>query len=228
MIRKAGHQHSHVLDVFIEDFCNQVKFALQGEAIPRYPERTENLNAPPERLELTDHPHANAFNRSHLLSCFDERSIDNLYDQTLKAVFGLRLGFALCPRARAMVAALLHRFDEVKVRRVTLRKTNVLQLDRSIRHWEPVFARGTWLLEGLSPDVCSGRAAGSALLFNSETLFETVLDLRIRHGCHASAGNRTSVGLQCPMTNLATSGFQIHPDIIIQTRTESFTIITAK
>ena len=127
-----------------------------------------------------------------------------------------------------MVAAFLHRFDEVRDRRITTREVDALHLDRTIRHWEPVFARARWLLEGLFPDVRTGDAAGSALLFNMEKLFETVLGLRIRHACQASADNRISVGLQSPMKNLATSGFQLRPDITIQTGNESVAIIDAK
>lgn len=223
-----GHQHSHLLDLFIEDFCNQVKSALRGGAIARYSERTENLHAIRGRLELTDHLRTNAFDRSHLLCRFDERSIDNPYNQALKGVVRLLLGFALSPRTRAMVAALLHRFDAVSDRRITTREVDALRLDRTIRHWEPVFARARWLLAGLFPDVRTGNAAGSALLFNMERLFETVLGLRIRHACQASAGNRISVGLQSPMKNLATSGFQLRPDITIQNGNESVAIIDAK
>ena len=81
-----GQQHSHLLDVFIEDFCSQVKSALRGGAIARYSERTENRNAIRGRLELTEHLRTNAFDRSHLLCRFDERSIDNAYNQALKDV----------------------------------------------------------------------------------------------------------------------------------------------
>jgi 5-methylcytosine-specific restriction enzyme subunit McrC len=223
-----GNQHSHLLDVFIEDFCNEVKAALRGGAIARYSERTENLNAIRGRLELTEHLRTNAFDRSRLLCRFDERSIDNPYNQALKGVLRLLLGFALSPRTRAMVAAFLHRFDEVKDRRITTRELDVLRFDRTIRHWEPVFARACWLLAGLFPDVRAGDAAGSALLFNMEKLFETVLGLRIRQTCQACAGGRLSVGLQKPVTNLATSGFQLRPDITIQSGNESIAILDAK
>ena len=224
----SAHQHSHLLDVFIEDFCNQVKSALRGGAIARYSERTENLNAIRGRLELTDHLRTNAFDRSHLLCRFDERTIDNPYNQALKGVLRILLGFALSPRTRAMVAAFLHRFDEVRDRRITTRDVDALRLDRTIRHWEPVFARARWLLAGLFPDVRTGDAAGSALLFNMEKLFETVLGLRVRHACQARAGGRLSVGLQSPVKNLATSGFQLRPDITILSGNESVAIIDAK
>src|SRR6056297_2461027 len=223
-----GQQHSHLLDVFIEDFCGQVKSTLRRGAIARYSERTENLNAIRGRLELTEHLRANAFDRSHLLCRFDERSIDNPYNQALKAVLRILLGLALSPRTRALVAAFLHRFDEVSDRRVTVRGVAALRFDRTIRNWEPVFARAHWLLSGLYPDVRIGDAAGSALLFNMEKLFETVLGLRIRHACQVQAGARLSVGLQSPVKNLATAGFQLRPDITVQSGDERVVIFDAK
>lgn len=223
-----AHQYSHLLDIFIEDFCSQVKSALRGGAIAQYSERTENLNAIRGRLELTEHLRTNAFDRSHLLCRFDERSIDNPYNQALKAVLRILLGLALSPRTRAMVAAFLHRFDEVTDGRVRARDVGALRFDRTIRHWEPVFARARWLLTGLYPDVRIGDAAGSALLFNMEKLFETVLGLRIRHACQVQAGARLTVGLQSPVKNLATAGFQLRPDITIQSGDECVAIFDAK
>lgn len=223
-----AQQNSHLLDIFIEDFCGQVKSALRGGAIARYSEKTENLNAIRGRLELTEHLRANAFDQSHLLCRFDERSIDNPYNQALKGVLRNLLGFALSPRTRALVAAFLHRFDEVRDRPVTVRDIDGLRLDRTIRHWKPVFARARWLLSGLYPDVRTGDAAGSALLFNMEKLFETVLGLRIRHACQKQNGGRISVGLQSTGKNLATAGFQLRPDIAIQSGDETVAILDAK
>ena len=223
-----GQQHGHLLDVFIEDFCSQVKSALRGGAIARYSERTENLNAIRGRIELTEHLRANAFDRSHLLCRFDERSIDNPYNQSLKSVLRILLGFALSPRTRAMVAALLHRFDEVSDRRVTVRGVGALRFDRTIRNWEPVFARAHRLLSGLYPDVRIGDAAGSALLFNMEKLFETVLGLRIRHAFQTQHAGRLSVRLQRPVKNLATAGFQLRPDITVQSGDETVAVLDAK
>jgi 5-methylcytosine-specific restriction enzyme subunit McrC len=126
------------------------------------------------------------------------------------------------------VAAFLHRFDEVSDRRVTVRDVDGLSLDRTIRHWESVFARARWLLSGLYPDVRTGDAAGSALLFNMEKLFETLLGLRVRHACQVHGSGRLSVSLQSPVKNLATSGFQLRPDITIQSGDECVTILDAK
>lgn len=223
-----GQQHSHLLDVFIEDFCNQVKSALQGGAIARYSERTENFNAIRGRLELTDHLRTNTFDLSHLLCRFDERSIDNPYNQALKAVLRILLKHALSPRVRAMMAAFLHRFDEVTDRGVRASDLEALRLDRTIRHWEPVFTKARWMLSGLYPDVRTGDASGSALLFNMEKLFETVLGLRLQHAYQSNGRGRVSVALQGPMKNLATAGFRLQPDIIIQSGDETLAILDAK
>ena len=73
-----------------------------------------------------------------------------------------------------------------------------------------------------------GDAAGSALLFNMEKLFETVLGLRIRRACQVQAGARLTVGLQSPVKNLATAGFQLRPDITVQSGDEYVAIFDAK
>ncbi len=117
---------------------------------------------------------------------------------------------------------------EVSDFRITVRGVGALRFDRTIRNWEPVFARAHWLLSGLYPDVRIGDAAGSALLFNMEKLFETVLGLRIRHAWQAQHGGRLSVGLQSPVKDLATAGFQLRPDIAIQSGDETVAILDAK
>ncbi|MFZ3582128.1 McrC family protein [Loktanella sp. DJP18] len=223
-----GQQRSHLLDVFIEDFCDQMKTALRGGAIARYTEKTENLNAVRGRLELTDHLRANAFDRSRLLCRFDERSIDNVYNRALKETLRGLYGRALSPRTRAIVASILHRFDDVADVQISVSDLDALRLDRTIKHWQPVFQKAAWLLAGLFPDVRIGDASGSALLFNMEKLFETVLGLRIRRECQSISEPRFSVGLQRPLKNLATSGFQLRPDITVLEGDVALAIFDAK
>lgn len=223
-----GHQRAHLLDIFIEDFCYQVATALKGGVIARYTERTENLGAVRGRIELTEHLQINAFDRSRLLCRFDERSIDNLYNQSLKSVLRILLRQALNPSTRAKVATFLHRFDEVGDRHITVHEMDALRFDRTNKHWEPVFRRASSLLAGLFPDVRIGETPGSALLFNMEKLFETVLGLRIRYACQSLGKGRLSVALQGPLTNLARSNFGLRPDITILNGNNVAAILDAK
>ena len=224
-----GQQRHHLLDVFIEDFCSRVKSALGGGAIARYSERSENLGAIRGRLELTEHLRVNAFDRSRLFCRFDEWSIDNPYNRALKAVLRILLGRTLHQRPRATVAALLHRLDDVGEQRTTAQDVAALRMDRTIRHWEPVFAQARRLLEGLNPDVRKGDVAGTALLFDMEKLFETVLRNRIRNACRTRLrDDRLSVGTLGKSVSLATSGFPLWPDIIIKRGGETMAILDAK
>jgi len=223
-----GHQSSHLLDIFIEDFCNEVKEALRGGAVTRYCENTENLHAIRGRLQLTDHLRTNALDRSRLLCRFDERSIDNAHNRGLKAVLRMLLGLAMSARTRAMVTSFLHRFEDVADVRIGARDLDALPLDRTIKHWQATFRKASQLLSDLFPDVRTGDAYGSALLFNMERLFEAVLGRRIRRDCQTVAGRKLSVALQGPQTNLTTTGFQLRPDISILDGDSIAAILDAK
>jgi 5-methylcytosine-specific restriction enzyme subunit McrC len=221
-------QSNHLLDVFIEDFCDQVKAALRAGAIARYSEKSENLHAMRGRLELTNHLRRNAFDHSQLLCRFDERCIDNAYNRALKAVLRLLLQHALSPRTRSIVVSFLHRFDGVRDREVRASDLDALVFDRTMVHWKDVFRRAGWLLSGLFPDARKGYATGSALLFNMERIFEKILGLRVRRECQAIAKHRLAVKLQGPLKNLATSGFQLRPDITIKNENGIVAILDAK
>ena len=232
-LKRAGQaalaqQSSHLLDVFIEDFYDHVNTALRGGAISRYLENTENLSAIRGRLELTHHLRANAFDRSRLLCRFDERSIDNAYNRGLKAVLRVLHGHALTSRTRAIVASLLSRFDDVADVRIRVCDLKALRIDRTIKHWKFVFQKAAWLMEGLFPDVRIGAASGSALLFNMERLFESVLGRRIRRECQSIGERRLSVELQGPLANLSASGFQLRPDVTVMEADLAVAILDAK
>ncbi|GLU29866.1 restriction endonuclease [Brucella sp. NBRC 12950] len=224
---RLAQQQNHLLDVFIEDFCCLVRAALKKGGIARYEEMKVSLNAVRGRLELTEHLRANAFDRSRLLCSFDERSFDNKYNQTLKEVLRILHRFAMSALTRSVVAGLLNRFDEVSDRKVNVHHIKSLSFDRTIRYWEEVFVRAGFLLSGLFPDVRTGAVDGSALMFNMEKLFERVLGIRVRQLCAMHGGN-FSVGLQGPIKKLATSAFELQPDITVDDGSDCVAIFDAK
>lgn len=214
-----GQQRMHLLDHFILDFCARVNTALRGGAIVRYQEHTENLSALRARLRLTEHLRKNAFDRSHLFCSFDERTIDNPHNRALRAVLSKLLSQTISAHAKATVAALLHRFDDVAHVPVSPRDIDQLPFDRMIRRWGPVFDRAKWLLQGLFPDVRIGDVSGTCLLFNMERLFEAFIGRRLRRAWHRTSVGRFRVELQGPQESLARSvsgpAFALRPDITI-------------
>ena len=222
------HQDRHLLDVFIEDFCAQVREALLGGAIATYRENQENLRAIRGRIALTEHLRVNIHDQSRVLCRFDERSVDNPHNSALKAVLRKILGRALGQNARSAVTALLHRFDEASDRLVTAGEIRSLPFDRVTERWKPVFDQATMLMEGLFPDVRIGDAAGSPLLFDMEKLFEDILGRCVRQTCWRLAKGRLSVHLQGPPRHLAKSAFGMRPDIAIEDSGNIVAILDAK
>lgn len=214
-----GQQRMHLLDHFILDFCSKVSSALRGGAIASYREQSENLHALRGRLRLTEHVRRNAFNKSALFCDFDERTIDNPHNRALKGVLRALLPRAIGAHAKAAVAALLHRFDELAEVAVSARGIECLPFDRITGRWEPVFERAGWLLRGLFPDVRAGDVDGTCLLFNMERLFEAFIGTRLRQAWHDPAAGAFRVELQGPQECLAHSNlgpaFTLRPDISI-------------
>ena len=223
-----GRQDLHLLDIFIQDFCERVKAALQSGAVAAYIATDANLNAIRGRLCLTEHLARNAFDHSRLLCQFDERTVDNAFNRALKHVLRALLGHALAPATRAGVTSLLHRLHEIADQRVRPSDLDALRFDRTNVHWRSVFQQARWLLSGMFPDVRTGDRRGSALLFNMERLFEEVLGERIRRACRTLADLHLRVELQSPQRHLATAGFLLRPDITVLVNDRVEAILDAK
>ena len=227
-----GQQSMHLLDHFILDFCARVNSALRGGAIARYQEHDQNLHALRGRLRLTDHLRVNAFDHSRLFCSFDERTTDNPYNRILKAVLALLRPLAIGSHAKATVASLLHRFDEVAGASVTPLEIDRLIFDRMIRRWEPVFEHAKWLLQGLFPDVRAGEIDGTCLLFNMEKLFEAFLGVKLRRAWQNAALVGFRFCLQGPQKSLAQTdsgtAFSLKPDITVQKDGDVIRVFDAK
>ena len=143
-----GRQNLHLLDIFIQDFCERVKSALRGGAIATYIATDANLNAIRGRLRLTEHLARNAFDRSRLLCRFDERTVDNAFNRALKHVLRALLSHALAPSTRAGVTSLLHRLHEVTDQRVRPSDLDALRFDRTNDCWRNAFHTNTGKFPG--------------------------------------------------------------------------------
>ena len=220
-----GQQKTHLLDIFILDFCVEVQAALQRGVIFRYAERAENLPAIRGRLQLTEHLRRNAFDQSKLYCRFDDRVVDNSFNRALKAVLHMLLTRSVGARAKSAVATLLHRFDEVGYHPGAAKNIDDLIFDRTNEHWRPVFRQAAWLVKGLFSDLRLGSVQGSSLIFNMEKLFEEAIGRRL---VRENRGNRWRIQLQGPQRFLAESAFGLRPDITVWDGERIVSILDAK
>ena len=160
-----GQQKTHLLDIFILDFCTEVQVALRRGVIFRYAECAENLPAIRGRLDLTEHLRRNAFDQSKLYCRFDERMVDNPFNRALKAVLHMLLTRSVGARAKSAVATLLHRFDEVGYHPGAAKNIDDLIFDRTNEHWRPGLQAGRMAGERLVPGSASWFCSGLVIDF---------------------------------------------------------------
>ena len=239
-IAALSDQYTHLLDIFIFDFCNEVQRAFQGGVIYRYIEHTENLRAIRGRIHMTEHLCHNAFDESRIFCQFDEYTIDNSYNHILKNVLRRLFDYCLSMRTRTAVTTLLHHFDEVTDRPVRAEEIDNLKFDRMNEHWEEVFVRAKKLLENLFPDIKIGDSSGSALLFNMGQLFEKLLGVRLRQECSMHGRMGLSVKPHDSTHHLATltefmndsglqeKAFRLQPDFTVFEHSNCVSILDAK
>ena len=227
-----GQQKTHLLDIFILDFCTEVQDALRREGIFSYTEYAENLPTIRGRLDRTEHLRRNAVDQSKLYCRFDERTVDNLFNRALKAVLHMLLAHSVGASAKSTVATLLRRFDEVGHHPGAAKNIDDLSFDQTNEHWCPVFKQAAWLAKGLFPDLRLGSVQRLSLTFSMEKLFEQALGRCLVRG---SRGNRWRIKLQDREKFLAkldsrpwSDFFQLQPDITIWDGTRIVSILDAK
>ena len=232
-IKKIGQaglkqQNHHLLDIFIQDFCLQVRNALRGGMITDYVERVENLNAIRGRLQLIEHLRQNAFNQSRLFCRYDERTIDNPFNRVLKAVLHILRQHAVSFQTRTLIISILHQFDGVADQYIRVKDVDALTFDRTNNRWEDIFKQARWFLKGYFPDTRAGKKSGSAFLFDMQDLFEKALGEKIKRECRKYNSSRMRVSLQDSKCYLAKPKFHLIPDIVMWDDKDAFSILDAK
>jgi 5-methylcytosine-specific restriction enzyme subunit McrC len=225
-------QKLHLLDQFILDFCQRINTALKEGIIVTYRTHEGNLQAIRGRFHLAQHLRVNLTDQSRLFCNYDERSVDNQYNQVLKAVLVALRRIAIGIQTKVTVGSILHRLDEVSYRPTNVEEILRLTFDRTIRHWQTIFDRAKWLLQGLFPDVRTGLAEGICLLFNMEQLFEEFIGAKVRNAWREFKQSRFVVALQGPRKEVAATegvnSFFLRPDISISTEGVHVAILDTK
>jgi 5-methylcytosine-specific restriction enzyme subunit McrC len=213
-----GLQRLHLLDVFILDFCARITDLLRGGAIRSYEEFEGDLSAIRGRLSLTEQVRRTPAHRNWLRCRFDELSLDNQHNRSLKAVLARLLPQAIGPAARTAVNGLSHRLAEIADSPCSAADIDRLTFNRLTELWKPVFRRAAWFLRGLFPDVSAGDVEGVCLLFDMQRLFEAFFGACLQREWRANgAGSR--IVLQGPARPLAVSSngpaFRLRPDAAV-------------
>ncbi len=214
-IQKGKH---YLLDVFIQDFHDQVVETIRQGKPREYIAHEENLKVLKGRLLVDQQFKFNAFHKERLFCRYDELSEDTLINQIIKSTLRLLLPKAYSQQVKRSVNELLMRFEGATDKRITLQIIDRLQFNRSNERYRGIIEQCRWFIEGLSPDVVAGNHQGFSLLFDMNKLFEnwvvSTLKPEIRR-------QKLKLKEQGPKQYLAfrddiqTNVFQMRPDIAL-------------
>ncbi len=235
-LRRAGMagialQKHNLLDIFILHFCDQLNAEMMQGMIRRYIERKENLNVLRGRLRFEQHIKQNMAHHERLFCEFHELSEDNDHNQILKYVLKLLLKMAIGPRVRLQVAALLMHFGPISDKTVKTNSLDSLSFDRSIARYQPIFEQCKWFLEGVYPDILSGKETFVSLLFDMNQLFEAYVGAELRIKARSEGLRMIEQGPQRHIARrMDTDGhvFRMKPDFSFMRGNDQVAIADAK
>ena len=186
--RQEGHadirlQRHNLLDVFISYFCDLLFRQLQQGLIRLYQHQSENLTVVRGRINLPRHFNENVAHKQRVFCDYDELSVDNGYNQAIKATTMYLYTVARNLRLRQRLNELLFIFADVSDRNVTSQMVRALHRNKLVDRFETIFQLCEWFLAGRNPDVYAGNIKGLSLLFDMNRLFESYVAIELRQVC---------------------------------------------
>ncbi len=177
---KIDLQKRFLLDIFILHFCRRLRAQLARGMIRKYVSRKENLKVLRGKLKIGEHIKRNLIHKERLFCQYDELSADNAYNRILKYVLAIMLKEAKGNHTLRQVSELLGRFDAISDCAVDSAILDQLIFDRLNERYKPVFDQCRYFLDGLFPNVITGKKNCLALLFDMNRLFEEYVGSQLR------------------------------------------------
>lgn len=209
-------QHS-ILEVLIRLYCGELWEAVHKGMVRRYETRQENLVVLRGRLNVGQQLRHNLARPDRLHCTFSEFTSDNALNRALKAALRVLLKLARTESSTKSVAELLLCFDEVSDISANTIQWEQISTDRLTERYAPLVRMARLFLEGLTPDLTSGKSDGFAMLFDMNELFEEYVGRQVRR---VTLERGLSTKLKSPRRHLAVRDgggacFELEPDIVV-------------
>lgn len=174
-----------LLEVLVNAFVQEVRHQSTKGLISKYENKTESLAFLKGRLNVQEHIRSSALGTLLIPCTFDELTIDNSYNQTLKHALKISL---LVTRPSSVLRQNIHKLldglSDVTEISVSASQIASLPLNRLTLRYRQVLKYAEWVVGSLQPDVRHGTSEGISFLFNMNVLFESyvakVLELNLR------------------------------------------------
>ncbi|MCY3972928.1 MAG: restriction endonuclease [Candidatus Dadabacteria bacterium] len=240
MLRTAGFMKLHridsalmnlqnytVLDVFIQDLCEQIERELLQGKLRKYTMHEENLPVLRGKLLGGYQLRHNLAHKERLYCQYDELSEDVHVNQVIKLTLKTLVPLAQRRFAKGLLIRLLYVFDgisDISIKELQAQKT---RFNRHEERYADIYRICRWFLKSLYQDVAVGKEQSFSLLFDMNRLFEAWVASVIKPAARESG---LFVREQGPTKNLVHREgvgdlFQLRPDISLSNKKREATLI---
>jgi 5-methylcytosine-specific restriction enzyme subunit McrC len=218
----VGHdlRRQSLLDVFINAYFDALMRLVRAGLLRRYQTEEDDIGVIRGRLLIGRQISANAMRIDRLACRFDELTIDNPWNQVLKAALHHVRSWLTGIDSGRRWLELTATFDEVSMNWDAVALLKKLPFDRQVQHYQPALRWAGWILRLLSPNLRAGAEEAPELLFDMNRLFESAVASVLRRRCH---GTSMRVVTQETGRHLAvlqnTNGqpmFALRPDLVLR------------
>ena len=219
-------QRHDLLEIFVRLFAARLDAALR-RALPRhYVVHTEDLSLLRGRLDVTRQLTHLAARPGWLACRFDERSEDTPLNRVLKAAVSRLARLARSPVNVRRLTELAARLECVRDSRDPLREP--VQLDRTNTALHDLYRLARLFLTGEWQSTASGGAAGFALLFPMNTLFEAFVGRSVKRAIAPCPVHLQHRGRHALIGADGSALFAVRPDVVIGEPADRPVILDAK
>ncbi|SDY21187.1 5-methylcytosine-specific restriction enzyme subunit McrC [Lysobacter sp. yr284] len=227
-----GLRQCELLDVFVLAYLRALLQLVRAGLLRRYRTREDDLGVVRGRMLLQRQAAVHAMRVDRLACRFDELTLDNPWNQVLKAAL-----LAVRPWARGLESGRLWlemaaALDEVSVRHDALALQATLASDRQVHHYAAALQWAGWILRLLSPDLRAGASQAPELLFDMNRLFEAAVATRLRGRAFAAGWHLSAQDGGFSLATLESEPdrpfFRLRPDLVLREGTQVLAVADTK
>ena len=205
----------HLLDIFIDDFCNKIGTLLRKISPSVDSEKKEGTRSLRGRINFMEQSRVGLQGGFEIPCIFDSQDVDSDHNKVIKAILCILLRHAKSSSTRKNITTLLHNFSLVSNESFSSSEISSLRFNRATDIWRSVFERSARFLNGYTGNLHSRSSTGLTLLFNMEAIFEKVVGRCIKKECHDASNGQLVANAPGTKMNLSKEAFRLEPDITI-------------
>ena len=218
----VGHalQERKLLDVFVLAYLRELVRLVRAGLVRRYRADEGDLGVVRGRLLLQRQVSEHAMRLDRIACRFDELTIDNEWNQVLKAALLIVRPWTRGVESTRLWLEMVAALDEVSPRGDALELHRRLSVDRQVQHYRPALRWAGWILRLLSPGLRAGANQAPELLFDMNRLFEAAVATSLRRRAAKSGLNLNAQDSGHSLATLETDPsrtfFRLRPDLVLR------------